>query len=81
MGICPGHRGYTPALYEKCHGIFNNHRESGPQFNVSSERRTKDLCLHNQAKFFFCVCVLDYISTEDYNHLDPKTSLFVSITQ
>ncbi len=39
VGIWPGHRGYTPTLYEKCHGIFNDHRESGPQFNVSSERR------------------------------------------
>ncbi len=38
-GIWPGHRGYTPTLYEKCHGIFNDHRESGPWFNVSSERR------------------------------------------
>ncbi len=26
--------GYTPTLYEKCHGIFNDHRESGPQFNI-----------------------------------------------
>ncbi len=34
-------RGYTPTLYEKCHGIYNDHRESGPRFNVSSER----LCL------------------------------------
>ncbi len=25
-GIWPGHRGYTPTLYEKCHGIFNDHR-------------------------------------------------------
>ncbi len=25
----------TPTLYEKCHGIFNDHRESGPRFNVS----------------------------------------------
>ncbi len=25
-------------IYEKCHGIFNDHRESGPRFNVSSER-------------------------------------------
>ncbi len=32
--------GVTPLLfYEKCHGIFNDHRESGPRFNVSSERR------------------------------------------
>ncbi len=31
--------GLHPTLYEKCHGIFNDHRESGPQFNVSSERR------------------------------------------
>ncbi len=30
----------TPLLfYEKCHGIFNYHRESGPRFNVSSERQ------------------------------------------
>ncbi len=35
-------QGYTPTLYEKCHGIFNVHRELGPRFNVSSERR---LCL------------------------------------
>ncbi len=26
-------------LHEKCHGIFNYHRESLPWFNVSSERR------------------------------------------
>ncbi len=31
--------GLHPTLYEKCHGIFNDHRESGPRFNVSSERR------------------------------------------
>ncbi len=36
-GIWPGHRGYTPTLYEKCHGIFfYYHRKSGPRFNVSS---------------------------------------------
>ncbi len=35
MGIWPGHRDYTPTLYERCHGIFNDHRESGPRFNVS----------------------------------------------
>ncbi len=39
-GIWPGHRGYTPTLYDKCYGIFNDHRESGPRFNVSSERRS-----------------------------------------
>ncbi len=38
-GIWPGHRGYTLTLYEKCHWIFNDHRESGPRFNVSSERQ------------------------------------------
>ncbi len=31
--------GLHPTLYEKCHGIFNDHRESGPRFNVSYERR------------------------------------------
>ncbi len=39
VGIWPGHWGYTPTLYEKCHGIFNDHRESRPRFNVSSEGR------------------------------------------
>ncbi len=38
-GIWQRHWGYTPTLYKKCHGIFNDHRESGPRFNVSSERR------------------------------------------
>ncbi len=38
-GNWPGHWDYTPTLYEKCHGIINDHRESGPWFNVSSERR------------------------------------------
>ncbi len=33
------HRGYTYTLYEKCHEIFNDHRESGPPFNISSEGR------------------------------------------
>ncbi len=37
--IWPGHRGYTPTLYENCDEIFNDHRESGPWFNISSERR------------------------------------------
>ncbi len=34
--------GLHPTLYEKCRGIFNDHRESGPRFNVSSERRMED---------------------------------------
>ncbi len=34
VAIWPGHRGYTPTLYKKCHGIFNEHRESGSCFNV-----------------------------------------------
>ncbi len=38
-GFGPGHRGYTPTLYEKCYGIFNDHRESGHRFNVSFERQ------------------------------------------
>ncbi len=31
----------TPPLlfYDECHGTFNDHRESGPRFKVSSERR------------------------------------------
>ncbi len=32
--------GVTPLLFFEEHpGIFNDHRESGPRFNVSSERR------------------------------------------
>ncbi len=27
--------GLHPTLYEKCHGIFNDHRESGPRFLTS----------------------------------------------
>ncbi len=38
-GFGPGHRGYTPTLYVKCYGIFNDHRESGHRFNVSFERQ------------------------------------------
>ncbi len=38
-GIWPEHRGYTLTLYDECHGILNDHRESGPRFNVSSKRR------------------------------------------
>ncbi len=41
VGIWPGHWGYTPSLYGKCHGIFNDHRESGPRFNISSEIWTR----------------------------------------
>ncbi len=33
----------NPTLYEKCHGIFNDHRESGPRFNISSEREADKL--------------------------------------
>ncbi len=33
VDIWPGHRGYTPTLYEKCHGIFKDHVSSeGPCF-------------------------------------------------
>ncbi len=50
-GIWPGPRDYTPTLYEKYHAIFNNHRVSGPRFNISSERQgiyiTKDIYYAN----------------------------------
>ncbi len=35
--VWPGHRGYTSTLFEGHPGIFNDQRESGPRFNVSSE--------------------------------------------
>ncbi len=28
---------FGPTLYEKCHGIINDDRKSGPRFNVSSK--------------------------------------------
>ncbi len=37
--IWPGCRGHTSTLFERHPGIFNDHRESGPRFNVSSEGR------------------------------------------
>ncbi len=49
VGIWPGHRGYTPTLYKKCHEIFNDHRESGPRFNVSSGINTQHtLCMSSR---------------------------------
>ncbi len=37
--IWPGCRGYTLLFFEGHPGIFNDHRESGPRFNISSEGR------------------------------------------
>ncbi len=37
--IWPGCRGNTLLFFEGHPGIFNDHRESGPQFNISSEGR------------------------------------------
>ncbi len=34
--ILSGCRGYIPTLFEGHPGIFNDHRESGPRFNISS---------------------------------------------
>ncbi len=40
MGEFGQDTGVTPLLFSKDNpGIFNDHRESGPRFNVSSERR------------------------------------------
>ncbi len=65
MGIWPGHRGNTPTLYEKCRVIFNDHRESGPRFNVSSERlmnlstaRKSFLNITNRNISNTCMCFL-----------------------
>ncbi len=53
VGIWPGHRSYTPTLYDKCYGIFNDHRESGTRFNVSSERQCfLGLYLSQQLRFW-----------------------------
>ncbi len=46
--IWSGCRGHTSNFFERNHGIFNDHRESGPRFNVSSEGRT--MSLYDQCK-------------------------------
>ncbi len=33
-----GCRGHTSTLFERHPGILNDHRESGPRFNISSEQ-------------------------------------------
>ncbi len=44
MGKFGQDAGFTPLLFFEGHpGIFYDHRESGPRFNVSSESRT--LCV------------------------------------
>ncbi len=47
--------GLHPTLYEKCHGIFNDHRESGPRFNVSSEYC---LIFVTLSKNIYCICII-----------------------
>ncbi len=42
-GICPGHWGYTPTLYEKCHGIFNDHESQ--DLGLTSHPKTDNLTL------------------------------------
>ncbi len=44
--------GYTPTLFKKHPGIFNDHRESGPRFNVSSKRRC--FLLYSSGSQFQC---------------------------
>ncbi len=39
--VWPGCRGNTPTLFRRTSLDFNDHRESGPRFNVSSEGRIK----------------------------------------
>ncbi len=48
--------GLHPTLYEKCHGIFNDHRESGPRFNVSSKRWI--YTVYQQYIFLYCLVQL-----------------------
>ncbi len=43
----PGWRGHTSTLFKRHPGIFNDHRESGPRFNVSSEGRCFLQCPHH----------------------------------
>ncbi len=68
--IWPGHRGYTPTLYKKCHGIFNDHRESGPRFNVSSERYR----LINKVQMVQNAAARVLTRTRKYDHISPFLS-------
>ncbi len=43
-----GHRGYTPTLYDECHGIFNDHRESGPSVLTSHPKDGERECVYDQ---------------------------------
>ncbi len=53
-------------FYEKCHGIFNDYRESGPWFNVSFERQilfndkdfNTDFTLKIAVRFFILFTIL-----------------------
>ncbi len=69
-GIWPEHRGFTPTLYEECHGSFNDHRESGPLFNVSSERRC----------FFTVLCPCHYTGALGPTQTAGWAPLMVSLT-
>ncbi len=52
MGEFGQDAGVTPLLFFERHpGIFNDHRESGPQFNVSSEGR----CFWQYMALFHCM--------------------------
>lgn len=39
LEILPGHRGKHPYSYDKCHGVFSDHRESGLPFNSAKKKR------------------------------------------
>ncbi len=77
--------GLHPTHYEKCHGIFNDHRESGPQFNVSSERPILHICHLNlkmtkHERFLLMFCLLEVkrvIACSWYKEESPGMSQWI----
>ncbi len=52
--IWRGCRGYTLLFFEGHPGIFNDHRESGPRFNVSSDGTLSILFNNTEVSCIFC---------------------------
>ncbi len=65
VGIWPGHQGYTQTLHEKYHEILNDHRESGPRFTISTERRCflNHIIINHIIFTFQVLCLLFSLAT------------------
>ncbi len=61
--IGPGCRGYTPSLFERHPGIFNDRGESGSRFNVSSEGR----CVSSEGRRKYVLLLVQVFATDSSN--------------